>query len=270
MKRAPVVVAVLFGLIAWSPAVLSPPAAGDFDTPQWDATRKALFQDRAIKDVGDDVVLLEVPARPDDAAAVPVLVKVKPSRSQEASVKSVYIVIDKNPEPLAGVFRLTPDSGLAEVQTRLRVETHSPMRAIAEMSDGSLYMSTKLVKAAGGCAAPPVMATLPPNLGQIQIRTQETPTRNEPNWAQLIVVHPNHTGFQRHPLTALPISAHYVTEIAVSYGGHPVLDAQTTIAMSEDPDLRFYFTPKGPGSLNVEVKDSRGQHWAKAADVAVK
>jgi hypothetical protein len=31
------------------------------------------------------------------------------------------------------------------------------MRAIAEMSDGTLYMSAKLVKAAGGCAAPPVM-----------------------------------------------------------------------------------------------------------------
>jgi len=270
MKRASVVVAVLIGLVAGSPGVLSVLAAGDLDTPQWDTTRKTLFQDRPIKDVGDDVVLLDVPARPDDAAAVPVLVKVRPGRAAGVSVKNVYIVIDRNPEPLAGVFRLTPDSGLAEVQTRLRVETHSPMRAIAELSDGSLYMSTKLVKAAGGCAAPPVMVTLPPNLGQIQIRTQDAPHRNEPNWAQLIVVHPNHTGFQRHPLTTLPISAHYVTEIAVSYGGNPVLDAQTTIAMSEDPDLRFYFTPKGPGSLKVEVKDSRGQSWAKAADVDVK
>jgi sulfur-oxidizing protein SoxY len=144
------------------------------------------------------------------------------------------------------------------------------MRAIVEMQDGTLHMSTKLVKAAGGCAAPPVMATMPPNLGQIQIRTQDKLVLNEPAWAQMIVVHPNHTGFQRHPLTTLPISAHYVTDVTVSLDGKPVLTAKTTIAMSEDPDFRFYFVPRRPGSLTVEVKDSRGQSWTKSMEVAAK
>src|SRR5215475_2799567 len=205
--------------------------AGDLDTPQWTETRRALFQERSIQEGADAVVQLDVPARPDDAAAVPVLIRVKPPQATGSFVKSIYVVIDRNPEPLAGVFRLTRDSGLAEVQTRLRVETHSPMRAIAEMSDGTLYMSVKLVKAAGGCAAPPVMATASPNLGQIQLRTQDKPVLNEPNWAQIIVVHPNHTGFQRHPLNMLPISAYYVTDVNVTYDGRPVLAAQTSIAM---------------------------------------
>ena len=113
------------------------------------------------------------------------------------------------------------------------------------------------------------MITAPPNLGQIQVRTQEKPALNEPNWAQLIVIHPNHTGFQRHPLNMLPISAHYVTDVTVTYDNKPVLTAKTTIAMSEDPDFRFYFTPTGPGTLRVEVKDSRGQSWSKSMDVAV-
>jgi sulfur-oxidizing protein SoxY len=267
MRRAVFVVLVLFAMI-----VITLPAAwaGEFDTPQWAETRKALFQDRPIQEDADTVVHLEVPLRPDDAAAVPVVIKVKSPQSPDRAVKTLYVVIDRNPEPLAGVFQLGPASGSAEIQSRLRVETHSPMRAIAELNDGKLYMTTKLVKAAGGCAAPPVMVTAPPNLGQIQLRAQERPVLNEPNWAQLIVVHPNHTGFQRHPLTALPISSHYVTDVTVTLDDKPVLNAKTTIAMSEDPDFRFYFTPTGPGTLKVEVKDSRGQHWSKSMEVAAK
>jgi sulfur-oxidizing protein SoxY len=242
--------------------------AGELDTPQWVETRAALFQDRPIHEDADAVIRLEVPLRPDDAAAVPVQITLVPPRTDAAAVKALYIVIDRNPEPLAGVFTLGPAGGAPEIQTRLRVETHSPVRAIAEMTDGRLLMATKLVKAAGGCAAPPVMITAPPNLGRIQLRAQDRPTRNEPTWAQVIVVHPNHTGFQRHPLTTLPISAHYVTEVAVTFDRTPVLTATTTIAMSEDPDVRFSFTPTGPGLLEVDVKDSRGQRWRSALAVA--
>ncbi|HEY7650528.1 MAG TPA: quinoprotein dehydrogenase-associated SoxYZ-like carrier [Methylomirabilota bacterium] len=265
MKRVLVLTGVLMVALVLG---LGVPAvwAGELDTEQWAETRKTLFQNRPIREAADDVVQLEVALRPDDAAAVPVLIRVKPAKSS-SPVKNLYVVIDRNPEPLAGVFHLTADSGLAEVQTRLRVETHSPMRAIAELQDGTLHMSTKLVKAAGGCAAPPVMVTAPPNLGQIQVRAQDKPVLNEPAWAQLIVVHPNHTGFQRHPLTTLPISAHYVTDVAVSFDGKPVMSVQTTIAMSEDPDFRFYFVPHRAGRLKVDVKDSRGQTWTKSMEV---
>jgi sulfur-oxidizing protein SoxY len=268
MRRGALVTLVLFGLVTalW----LAEAWAGDLDTPQWTETRKGLFQDRPIQEEAEAVVQLEVPLRPDDAAAVPVLIKIKSPQSREQIVKNLYVVIDRNPEPLAGIFHLGPASGGAEIQARLRVETHSPMRAIAEMNDGKLYMSTKLVKAAGGCAAPPVMLVAPPNLGQIQVRAQERLTLNEPNWAQLIIVHPNHTGFQRHPLNMLPISAHYVKDVTVTFDNKPVLTTEATIAMSEDPDLRFYFTPTGPGTLRVEVKDSRGQSWSKSMEVAPK
>jgi len=264
MRQAGVAL-VVFGVLVLFLVVVAP--AGDLDTPQWLETRTALFQDRQIQEDAEAVVQLDVPLRPDDAASVPVLVKIKPIPSRQQIAKTVYVVIDRNPEPLAGTFQLGAASGGADIQTRLRVETHSPMRAIAEMNDGSLYMTTKLVKAAGGCAAPPVMVTAPPNLGEIQLRAQDKPTLNEPNWAQLIVVHPNHTGFQRHPLNMLPISPHYVTDVTVTLDNKPVLAAKTTIAMSEDPDFRFYFTPTGPGALKVDVKDSRGRTWSKSIEV---
>jgi len=265
MTRVVVLTGVLIASLVLGAGVLAV-AAGELDTPQWAETRKTLFQNRPIQEEAEAIIHLEVALRPDDAAAVPVLIRVKPIPSA-SPVKNIYVVIDRNPEPLAGIFHLTADSGLAEVQTRLRVETHSPMRAIAELQDGTLHMSTKLVKAAGGCAAPPVMVTAPPNLGQIQVRAQDKLVINEPAWAQLIVIHPNHTGFQRHPLTTLPISAHYVTDVAVSFDGKPVMSVQTTIAMSEDPDFRFYFVPRRAGSLKIDVKDSRGQSWTKSMEV---
>jgi sulfur-oxidizing protein SoxY len=247
-------------------------AQSELDTEQWREWRKKLFADRPIQEDPTGVFQFDVPVRPESGAAVPITVKVGGAQSPDRYVKRVVLVIDRNPEPLAAVFHLTPDAGLATIETEMRVETHSPVRAIVETSDGKLVMAAKFVKAAGGCSVAPVLdadaATAAARLGQMQIRLPETVTRNEPNRVQLIVNHPNYTGFQMHPIKAYVISAHYVTDIKVSYGGRPILTAETTIASSEDPNFRFYFTPREPGQLTVEVKDSRGQQFAKAVDVA--
>lgn len=246
-------------------------AQTELDTEQWKEWRKKLFQDRPIQEDPTGVFQFDVPARPESGAAVPMAIKVTGAQSPERFVKRVVVVIDKNPEPLAAVFHLTPDVGLAIIETEMRVETHSPVRAIVETNDGKLVMSAKFVKAAGGCSVAPVLdadaALAASRLGQMQIRLPESVTRNEPNRVQLIVNHPNYTGFQMHPLKMYRISAHYVTDIKVSYAGRPVLTAEATIAASEDPSFRFYFTPRDAGQLEVEVKDSRGQRYAKAIDV---
>jgi sulfur-oxidizing protein SoxY len=246
-------------------------AQSELETEQWKEWRTKLFADRPIQEDPTGVFQFDVPLRPESGANVPLAIKVTGTQSPERFVKRIIVVIDKNPEPLAAVFHLTPDAGLAVIETEMRVETHSPVRAIVEMSDGKLTMAAKFVKAAGGCSTAPVLdadaAAAAARLGQVQIRLPEAITRNEPNRVQLIVNHPNYTGFQKHPLKHYMISAHYVTDIKISYGDRPVLTAQTTIAESEDPNLRFYFTPRDAGQLKVEVKDSRGQQFAKVVDV---
>ena len=275
------VVAVVSVVFAASPGAVSIWVAGpwapdawaqsELDTEQWKEWRTKLFADRPIQEDPAGVFQFDVPVRPESGANVPMAIKVTTAQSPERFVKRVIVVIDKNPEPLAAVFNLTADAGLASIETEMRVETHSPVRAIVEMSDGKLVMSTKFVKAAGGCSTAPVLdadaAAAAARLGQMQIRLPEAIVRNEPNRVQLIVSHPNYTGYQKHPLKHYTISAHYVTDIKVSYGDRPILTAQTTIAESEDPNLRFYFTPREPGQLKIEVKDSRGQQFAKAVDV---
>ena len=108
---------------------------------------------------------------------MPVTIKVAGTQSPERFVKRIVVVIDKNPEPLAAVFHPHPRRGAGHIETEMRVETHSPVRAIVEMNDGKLVMAAKFVKAAGGCSVAPVLdadaAAAAAKLGQMQIRLPE-------------------------------------------------------------------------------------------------
>jgi len=70
------------------------------------------------------------------------------------SSRSILIRRTQTPLRRQAMFHFTPSSGRAQVETRLRFEDFSFVRAIAEMNDGKLYMSQRWVKAAGGCSAP--------------------------------------------------------------------------------------------------------------------
>ena len=85
---------------------------------------------------------------------VPVKIIAKIPQTDALYIKTITVIIDKNPAPLAGRFHFTPNSGLANLALRVRVNENSPIRAIAETSDGKLVMSKRFVKASGGCSAP--------------------------------------------------------------------------------------------------------------------
>jgi sulfur-oxidizing protein SoxY len=84
--------------------------------------------------------------RADDASTVPVVVKAQMDQTEKEYIKSIYVIVERNPSPAAGVFHFTPQSGRAQVETRLRFEDYSFVRAVAEMNDGSLYMAQRWVK----------------------------------------------------------------------------------------------------------------------------
>ena len=81
----------------------------------------------------------------------------------------------------------------AQVETRLRFEDFSFVRAVAEMNDGKLYMSQRWVKAAGGCSAPNAGNVVPEALlGKMKLRfDDDSVTYGKPNLVQLMIRHPN-------------------------------------------------------------------------------
>ena len=55
----------------------------------------------------------------------------------------------------------------------------------------------------------------------------------------------------------------------VSYGKTRLFDADLDFSLSENPTLRFWFTPHGPGELHAEVEDSKGAHFVGSLAVGV-
>ena len=235
-------------------------------SPIWQKVRASLFQSRPIATATEDVLSLEAPVRADDAAVVPIAIRTRAPQSGGKRIDKVYLIIDNNPSPISAIFQFTPLSGRADIETRVRIDEYTHVRAIAETSDGQLFMTTRFLKAAGGCSAPPgkdAQAALA-TLGRMKFRvegdgkadTSGDPKGNQPVLAQLMISHPNNSGLAMDQVSRLFTPPHFVRQVRVSYGGELVMSADVDFSISENPNFRFYFLPKGGGELKAEVIDS--------------
>ena len=85
---------------------------------RWSDLRHAIFGDRVVEDAGD-LIAIDAPARAEDAAIVPVAIRVAETLGPE--VRGLYLVIDDNPSPLAAHFVLGPLADTKEITTRVRI-----------------------------------------------------------------------------------------------------------------------------------------------------
>ena len=244
-------------------------AAGEEDDP-WPDLRDTLFGERPIAD-GAGVVSLEAPYRAYDAAIVPVTIGAEIPQTAERYIKTLTLIVDKNPAPVAAVFNLTPEMGTATISTRIRVNEYTNVRVIAETSDGALHMAEKFVKAAGGCSAPALkdMAAAEARIGKMKLKQSRPGGSERPQEVQLLVSHPNYTGFQMNQLTRHYIPAHFVQDIKVSYAGQTLMTVEGAISLSEDPSIHFSYLPRdGSAEMSVEVRDTEGEVYSRSWPVS--
>jgi sulfur-oxidizing protein SoxY len=247
----------------------TPAFAAAENSDRWSGIRANLFSDRQITEDSGKVLQLETPVRAEDAAIVPVSIKTLVPQAPDKYIKKVYLVIDKNPSPVGAVFHFTPESGRADIDTRVRIEEYSNVRAIAEMNDGKLFMTTNFVKASGGCSAPAgkdAEAALA-RVGKMKFRLDDKIEMNQPNVAQLLISHPNFSGLAMDQLTRNYTPAYFVRKVEVSYAGKPIMTAEIDFTISEDPNFRFYFVPKEKGELKAEVVDTKDLQFKSSIDI---
>lgn len=97
-------------------------------------------------------VMLEMPQIAENGNTVPMSVSVESPMSDNDYVKTVHIFAEGNPTPEVASFHFTPMNGIAEVSSRMRMAKTQDIVAIAEMSDGSIFMDRVQVKVTiGGC-----------------------------------------------------------------------------------------------------------------------
>ena len=233
----------------------------------WDEMRFDIVGDREILD-GSALMTIDAPYRAHDAATVPITIR-ETAESDKDFVKLTFIV-DENPAPVVAEFEFGPAYGDLDLETRMRVDAYSNVRALAETSDGEIYMIGRFVKASGGCSAPALKdadaATA--GVGKMKLRFFDEPkdapqasgTRRE---AQIMVRHPNYSGLQMNQVTQLFIPAHFMDEMEVMQGDQLVFRMTGGISISEDPSFRFKYIENGSGVLTVKAKDTDGDTFER-------
>jgi sulfur-oxidizing protein SoxY len=271
--RALGIAGLFAGLIAACPT--PSPATEAYDP--WPGLVQDIFNNRPMSD-GSDVIAIEMPYRAEDAAIVPVTLRSKLPADDSRQIKSITLVIDQNPAPMAAKFEIGPTAHVSEISTRVRVNSYTNVHAVAELSDGKLYMIKTFVKASGGCSAPAAknLDEAKNHLGKMKFRefarsdvaksdvtksdvakSDQGPATNSRE-AQIMIGHPNNSGLQMDQLTQLYIPAFFINSLQLWQDDSPVLAMEGGISISEDPNLRFTYVSNGAKHFRAEAKDTAG------------
>lgn len=84
-------------------------------------------------------VKLELPELAENGNSVPLKLTVDSPMTATDHVKTLYVFSEKNPVSNVVRFHLGPRSGVARVQTSIRLAATQRITAVARMSDGSLW-----------------------------------------------------------------------------------------------------------------------------------
>ncbi len=243
------------------------------DNSVWEKIKSYHFADTIIHENTSDLLFIQVPKKVEDSAVVPIKITSLMAQSDQHHIKKLYLFIDNNPDPLAATFHLSPafaTSGNINIATRIRIDSFSHVRIIAEMNDGSLHLNSRFVIAAGGCSAPSSSKRGSTDSGKrIKIRLNHAGI-DQTIKTRILINHPNTSGLQFDQTNGQYIPAHYVTSINISYNDKMLINAETGISISENPTIGFSFKPAEKGSLKIRVKDSNDQEFYKEIEQPVR
>jgi len=232
---------------------------------RWAQLKMAYFGDEPMQ-IGDTVLSLEAPKRAHDAATVPVVIN---AVQDGLTIKEVYLFVDQNPLPLAGIFRFTEEAGYWQsLETRIRIDEYTHVRAVGVLANGELHMSERFVKASGGCSAP-ALADLDAAMaraGKMQLLLDDVYAKGEREASEAVIKisHPNNSGMQFDQISRNYIPAFFVNTISAQLDGIPVMNVETNFSMSENPVVRLTFGPEVQGqTLKVVAVDSKGNQYEK-------
>lgn len=104
------------------------------------------------KPTAEGKIKLDLPSIAENGLVVPLNFEIESPMTDKDYVKHVHFYAEGNPNPLLAAFHFTPLIPKASAQIRIRLAQTQNIVAVAEMSDGKLYLAKKEVKVTiGGC-----------------------------------------------------------------------------------------------------------------------
>ncbi len=231
---------------------------------RWNDLAQEIFGTRNIQP-GDAQITLEAPDRAEDAALVPITIRVQNPKD----VKGLYLIIDDNPAPIAAHVSFGPAGDPESLKLRVRVNQYTYMHAIEETTDGALHETHRFVKASGGCSAPsgsydPQALT---EIGKMKLRWLGEPQEGRAREAQLLIRHPNFNGMQRDDATQGYTPARFLKSVDITLSGVPVLHLDSDISLAADPAITFGVKVPGKGKLAITARDSDNAVFEQSFDL---
>ena len=224
------------------------------DTSRWDNIKPAIFKEITIVE-NENTIQIEAPDRAYDAAIVPI--KVNVNLEAEDFVEKLFIVVDNNPAPLAATFKFKTQQSKMEIQTRIRINEYTTVRAIAQSNSGEYYMSKAFVKASGGCSAPALSdqeAALA-RAGKMKFKIGESSEQlPHSSIGQVLISHPNNSGMQFDQISRNYIPAYFVNQVSVRLDDEELFVLETNFSLSENPSIHFSFDMEQKPDSVISVK----------------
>ena len=215
--------------------------ATHFSWNEW--IKETVFGDEEIQD-GSEFIFIEAPYRALNGANVPIKIY-----SRSPGIVKYTLIVDENPTPCCAVFEF--DNMPAYVETNIRVNAYGYLRVIAEDNYGNKFMTTRFIKAAGGCSAQSVIKTNKQK-GKIEV----TESLIKPGVTNFQIWHPNYSGMQFDQLTRTEIPAEYINEVDIHFDNSS-FHYEGTIGIAEN----VYFGLAIDGEGDLTAKDNLGNNF---------
>ena len=130
-------------------------------------------------------------------------------------------------------------------------------------------MASREIRAAGGCGGTVDGddVAIRAAAGKIKLRVEAPVQFGEPASTIFNIKHPMRTGLQRDLVSQGYVPAFYINKASFSYNGKLVMTVDVGVGTSEDPYMKFNFTPDAPGSLEVQATDNEGKTFVQQINV---
>ncbi len=238
---------------------------------RWAMLHEQVFNKRPILETSE-VISLEAPGRAFDSARVSVTLRSLAAQTEQTYIKKLYLIVDKNPVPVAATFTFEPNKGWQTIDTEIRINEYTHMRVVAEMNTGELHMDSSFVKAQGGCSAPPSSyeRSNQSKLGGFEASITNLLDPKVPALARIRINHPNASGMQFDQMSRTYIPAHYIHTMGAEFNQQPLFHLETNFSLSQDPILGFNFEPSEDGELKLFAIDSKQNRFEQKWQITAK
>lgn len=99
-----------------------------------------------------DGLVLDIPLTAENGNAVPVTIRLEPGFAAGATCEEIMLIAQSNPRPTVCRFVLSPQIGMTDITTRIRLAKSQKVTALARLSDGRVLMQhLAITVVAGGC-----------------------------------------------------------------------------------------------------------------------